>query len=364
MKVVIVCGSLGFGGAERVAVMLANELARRDHEVIVAANLFEEVTYRLDECVGLRNLVSTNANKMVKWFSAVRILRNICREERPDMVVGIMSTCSLVAKTATMGLGIPIVATEHNAFERPGCRPFTPWEWFTKFVLNRFYDCVTVLTSADKAVVAGHLRGVHVMPNPLSLAPMTVVPHKDKVVLAVGRIDAWHSKGFDVLLNSYSMIAKRFPEWRLKIAGKCRDKKNLDFLRKLALDSGIEDCVEFCDFQNDIQALYREASVFVLSSRYEGFGLVLIEAMSQGCACVACDFRGRQREIFADSKCGLLVCPDCPQELADAMSVIMENEKVRSNMQLASIERSRRYTVDRIGDKWEHLLCSVAGSKM
>ena len=222
---------------------------------------------------------------------------------------------------------IPVVATEHDSFERPISAPLHKVEYFTKFWINKLYDTVTVLTEADTKAIGSRLNNVVVMPNPLSLVPAKSIPVKENVVLAAGRLDAWHYKGFDNLIKAWGLLKKRehdiifsnkdnnIVRWKLRIAGVGGDER-LNYLKNLCKENEVEDSVEFLGFVNDMQSLYQRSSVFVLSSRYEGFGLVLIEAMSQGCAPVACDYKGRQREIINPSS----VLPQGEEEQSAAVS--------------------------------------------
>lgn len=365
MKIFVVCTRLCYGGAERVGVLLANGLARRGHEVTVVANLLDDITYQLDGNIRKLPLVSTNKNKLKKWIGAFPLMRRHLKRYRPDVVVGILNTTSLVAKVAGIGLGIPVVMTEHDAFERPESAPFGFWKWFAKFQLNKIYGCVTVLTEADRRVIGIRLRHVRVMPNPLALEPVKEIPKKKKVILAAGRLDSWHYKGFDVLIRSYAqsraMLKKNdngvdsVSDWRLQIAG-TGSEESLSYLKELCREQGVEDRVDFLGFREDIEMLYRQAEIFVLSSRYEGFGMVLVEAMSQGCACVACDYKGRQREIIQDDTQGLCCEPDNVDALAQAMLRMMEDEDYRRTVQKNAVERSRYYELSNVAERWEELL--------
>lgn len=364
MRIVIVCSRLGYGGAERVAVMWANGFAERGYDVTLVSNLFEDITYELSEKVRLRNLVSTNKNRLMKWGSSFFLVRKVLKEQKPDVVIGVMRTCSFVAKMASMGLGVPVVMTEHNSFERPKDARMSIGEKISKRNVNRLYDAVTVLTEADKALIGKRLKRVYVLPNPLSLKTVEIVPPKEKRVLAAGRIDAWHSKGFDVLIKAFGLLMKneelriKSPGWRLQIAG-TGSGESLAYLKQLCRENGVEDSVDFLGFRTDIGNLFKQASVFVLSSRYEGFGLVLIEAMSQGCACVACDYKGRQREIIQDDSQGLCCEPDNVGALADALTKMMGDENYRENVRFRAIERSKYYCIENIIDQWEVLLKQV-----
>ena len=266
MKIFIVCTRLCYGGAEHVGVMLANGFARRGHDVTVVANLFDPITYKLDEAVCVRNLVATNNHKMRKWGSSIFLMYRYMKGQQPDVVIGILNTASLVAKIAALlvrlnGLftfhfsqfrrKIPVVMTEHNAFERPASAPFSKGKIFAKFYLNRIYKYVTVLTEADKNIIGNKLRNVYVMPNPLTMNAIEKLPCKENFILAAGRLDSWHVKGFDILIKAWAKIYPNHKDWRLCIAGK-DENGSLPMLQKWCKDYGVDDSTSFLGFCDDI----------------------------------------------------------------------------------------------------------------
>jgi len=341
----------------------------------------------------------------------MRSVGNIRREVkaiRPDVVIGIAETCSLVSKLACIGLKIPVIYTAHNSFERPATAPMGRWNKMAKFWFGRFYSRVTVLTYADKVFIAKRLKNISVMPNPLGLQPVNDIPHKQNTILAVGRLDGWHVKGFDVLIRAWAHVVSSFKfqvstdGWKLQIAG-TGSEESLNYLKQLCKENRVEGSVEFLGFRKDVEKLYQDASIFVLSSRYEGFGLVLIEAMSQGCACIACDYKGRQREIMSPTstlpsregessvespslgtrnmnpdarlsrfrsydgertrnlsvepcETGILCEPDDVEALAEAMAKMIADDDYRESVRKNAIERSKYYSIDRTMDRWEQLL--------
>lgn len=391
MNINVVITRLCYGGAEHVGVMLANGLCRQGHEVTVVSNLFDDVTYQLDEGIRVRNLVPTNDNKIRKWVGAVPLMRKYLKEDKPDVVIGIMSTASFVVRVAAIGLHIPVVMTEHDAFERPSSAKFSFWNRFSKFTLNRLYQWVTVLTTADKRIADRALpnTNVVVIPNPLAIASLpikidqgvvrplpeteAVLSAKENIVLAAGRLEDWEVKGFDLLIRAWKEVrarseAARQGRWRLIIAGK-ETKESLTYLKSLCQECGVETSVEFLGFRKDVEQWYRRASVFALSSRYEGFGLVLTEAMSQGCACVACDYKGRQNEIMNGDvspvtglhkgENGVLVETESADLLAEGLQNLIEDEAYRQNVQLNAIRRSEAFSEECIVERWEKLLNEV-----
>ena len=388
MKILIVCPRLCHGGAERVAVTLANGFIQRGHQVSFLTDLFEEQTYRLDEAVILQSLVDTPHPKWKKWMSAVKNIRRHIRMNRPDAIIGIMQLCSVVARFATIGTGVPVIATEHNSYERPEYAPMPFLKNIYKFYISKVFSCVTVLTAADKKVIGNRLRNIYVMPNPLVFETGKYSPVKKNVLLAAGRIDDWHYKGFDVLIrawgkivNSEELIVNR-DGWKLQIAGVWRNPETRKYLDGIAEECGVLDRIEYLGFVEDMQKLYAESSIFVLSSRYEGFGLVLIEAMSQGCACVACDYKGRQKEILCpdgdvpSEMCqvksekfigsnieicenGILCEPDDVDALAEAMKIMIMEDEYRESIRQNTINRSEFYSIEHTMDRWENLLNNI-----
>ena len=358
MKIFIVCTRLCFGGAERVGVMLANGFVEKGHEVTLIANLFDKITYPIDSCVRVLNLVKFDQNRIEKWGSSILLMRRYMKQYRPDVVIGILNTCSLIAKIAGIGLHIPVVMTEHDAFERPASAPFKFWKWFVKFQLNKIYRYVTVLTETDKKIIGNRLKGVYVMPNPLSLIPAVDLPIKEKIILAAGRLEDWHVKGFDILIQAWAQIASKYKDWSLQIAGVGNESEKA-FLQNIAHNNRIEQQFQLLGFREDIENLYQRAALFVLSSRYEGFGLVLIEAMSQGCACAACDYNGRQREIITSAAEGIVCSPENIHELSIAIRRLIEDKKQRECIQKQGLERAKFYQIDAVIARWEILLNEV-----
>lgn len=425
MKIIVVVSRLSYGGAERVAVLWANCLVKRGYEVFLVSNLQDDRTYQVDKRVKLCNLFAYSQNKVKKWGSAIINIRKIAKKERPDVIIGVMKTCSLVAKMGTIGMNIPIIMTEHNSFERPASAPLPKNDYFFKYYVNRLYHHVTVLTTPDKEFIGNRLHRVSVLPNPLLLPPVEEIPSKERIVLAAGRLDDWHCKGFDVLIKSFAKLlkggnaagqrgmcnsitptskGKECEGWRLQIAG-TGSEKNLNYLKGLCKENGVQDYVEFLGFQKDIEKLYQKASIFVLSSRYEGFGLVLIEAMSQGCACIACDYKGRQKEILRSltpnpspkgegelptegsgaaepetrnskletwnselgsrnshvevCETGILCEPDDVDALAEAIRKMITDDQYRESVRMKAVERSKFYSLENTTQRWEKLLHTI-----
>ena len=371
MKIFLVCNSLGGGGAERVHVNLANGFAQRGHEVYLIADVNQPASYPVDEQVHVLPLCPQSTNKLKKWGGAVSMLRKNIKKYKPDVVIGNMHLCSSVSRIAAVGTHTPVVMTIHHALESKEYK-------FSKFdvIMDRFspqlYSSTTVLTEADKEVMNNKYhqkKNIIVMPNPLTYTPIEVANDgqminalgekikKEKVIFAAGRLDSWKYKGWDILINaakeSRPLLLKE--NWKICIAGG-GTKETEQFLESLRQNAGVADCLQFIGYRTDMKALFQKASIFCLSSRSEGLPMVLIEAMSQGCAPVACENLGRTKEIITNEKEGLLFKTADVNDLAKQLSRMITDNEYRKNVQQVAVKRSAYYQIDHIIDLWEDML--------
>lgn len=366
MKIVILVHNLTGGGAERVAALWATGFANRGHNVTVLTTekTKQSVAYDISQSVDVKciGLIVHNyyLRGLLKKLGILRLyyknkLNRHLHNINPDVCIGVLSKYALDAYNCTRDLQCKIINTEHNAYDRPEFLNTRPDIIKMKFETNRIFDKVTVLTQADTLVPGVPKENMVVLPNPLTFEPVTRIPKKENIILATGRLDAWEVKGFDNLIKAWGGIAKRYPEWKLIIAGTgTEDSKK--YLMKLSDNANLEEQISFVGFCSNIIDYYRKASVFVLSSRYEGFGMALTEAMSQGCACIACDFNGRQREIIQNEDQGLICSNDNYVELSTAISRMIEDNEYRENCRYNAVERSKFYMIEKTIDRWEKIL--------
>ena len=355
MKILICVHNLSNGGAERVASLWAKGFVNHGYEVHIAiCEKDAPPDYDIPNEVDT-HLISASGFSIIRYIRKVVLLRKLLKEIKPDVALGILRPWNYWLVFASWGMNIKLINTEHDSFERPNTAPMPKGQWFDKFVWNRLFMGVTVLTEADRRLLYGRCKNVFVLPNPLSFVPSElVINEKLEVIVAAGRLNIWYCKGFDNLIKAWGSIANKYPSWRLVIAGN-GDEEDNNYLRKLADSTGRGFQIEFLGFRKNLADVFRQAEVFVLSSRFEGFGMVLIEAMSQGCACVACDYGGRQGEIIENGLNGLLSPPDDWRVLADRIDSLLNDEMLRRSLQREAIKRSQDFEIDNIVNRWESI---------
>ena len=207
-------------------------------------------------------------------------------------------------------------------------------------------DCFIVLSDEDKKSWK-ELDNVIVIPNPLP--PVTISQTsttENKKVIAVGRYV--YQKGFDLLVEAWKTVAEKHPNWHLYIYGR-GDKNNY----KTVNNCHFEDAVE------NINDKYAESSIFVLSSRFEGFGMVIIEAMKCGVPAVSFACPCGPKDIITNGKDGFLVENGNTKQLAERICYLIEHEEERKEMGKNAIETAKKYDINEIGKRWANLFNTI-----
>lgn len=214
-------------------------------------------------------------------------------------------------------------------------------------------DKFVILTEED-ARNWDMLSNKTVIPNPLTKYPDIHSSQNNKTVISVGRYDP--VKGFDMLIDAWAIVASKHPDWNLIIVGPGEKIPYQEQVKRLGLEQSIS-CKGASDRIFDEMA---EASFYVLSSRSEGFGLVMVEAMAVGLPCVAFSCSPGPRSIVSHQQNGILVERDNVQKLGDAICYMIENDEERHKYAAQAIIDSKRYSVENIMQKWITLFDTVS----
>lgn len=361
MKILFICHALTGGGAERVCVSWANGLARRGHDISILTDISQPCTYETESTIRIipfsqRNVKSNRLFRIIdrSWKMYIQFYK-VLKENRYDVVVSVLYCSAISLRLASWMVKIPVLITDHNAYDRPKHSPMGWKQWMDKFVICRLFDGVTVLTEADAEICKNaRIKNVEVLHNPLFLKPQVDRTVKQKVVLSVGRINNWHYKGFDVLIKAWNKVYSLHKDWKLKIVGG-GSEEDFKFLISLAKDPN---SLILQPYTKNIVEVYKNAAIYCLSSRYEGWGLVLPEAMSQRCATIATNYKGRQSEIITDGIDGILCPPDDIDALAERIERLISDKEFRESLQENAIINLSRFSEEMVAQNLENLLIS------
>lgn len=221
-------------------------------------------------------------------------------------------------------------------------------------------DCLVTLTHADATDWRRYTPKVIVIPDPVTYIPEIIVPYdvSRHRIICVGRLHK--QKGFDMLIDAFAMIAYQCPEWTIDIFGEGSEK---DILENRIVCNNLEGRIKINSPTDYIYEEYQRSDFFVLSSRYEGFGLVLVEAMSCGIPCVAFNCKYGPEDIIEDGVDGLLVEGGNVRALAEKMLWMITHEKQRLEMGQRARQSVARYSKEVVMKEWERAYLSVLDSK-
>ncbi len=213
-------------------------------------------------------------------------------------------------------------------------------------------DLFVCLTNEDKAKWS-ELQNVTVVPNPLSFTSKAYSTCNEKKVIAVGRYVP--QKGFDLLIKAWSIVAKKHEDWSLSIYG----KGDRTLYSNLAKEYHVEDSCYLNGPESNIASKYIESSIFVLSSRFEGFGVVLLEAMACGVPAVSFACPCGPRDIIDDGVNGLLVKTGDIEQLSQKINYLIESGDARKAMGINAIKSVEKYSIDQIAQQWKTIFEKV-----
>lgn len=216
------------------------------------------------------------------------------------------------------------------------------------------YDRVVVLTNEDKLLNWTYNKKVSVIPNPVTFRSVETTGGFSKKIITLGRLV--DEKNQISLINAFSKVVKRHPDWTLEIFGEGCLRNSL---QKEIETKGLSDNVKLTGSHPDPWELYLDSSIFVLSSKFEGFGLVLIEAMECGVPTVSYDCHFGPKEIITDGVDGFLVPLGDEDILAEKICYLIEHPEERIKMGRAAKAKADNYSSNKIAAQWMSLFNSL-----
>ncbi len=382
MKITLVIASLGGGGAERVASGMANYWAERGREISLLTMCGSHLSSHFDlhpkvlrhdlgtkpSCRSmpdqrslslllgtLHSCSQAEQSAFISDFNRILALREALINLRPRTIISFIDVTNIRTLLATQGLGLPVIISEH-------CDPHynnigAGWEGLRRLMYPQA-KYLTVLTEEAAPYFSGFMDGrVRVMPNPIPNAArlahnQTETRHKaGRTLLAMGRLA--YEKGFDLLLQAFALIAERQPAWCLQIWGEGQLRSQLEHC---ASALGLRERVQFGGFTKSPFEVMRQADLFVVSSRCEGFSNVLAEAMACGLAVVSFDCPSGPRHIVRDGIDGRLVQAQDVPALAATLERLMIDEDERRRLAANAPQAVERFGIERVMNLWEQLV--------
>lgn len=364
------------GGVERVLTLKANYFAEHygyDITIVLTEGIDKPLFYPLSDKIKIVNLdigfeklwTCSFLKKIFVYLKKQRVYKKRIESElmrlRPDITISLLRR--EINFLTSIKDGSKKIGELH--INRANYRNFEAGEanvlknlfaklWMRNLVSHlKRLDRFVVLTEEDKASWT-ELNNVNVIPDPLAFAIGEVSLLTNKRVIAVGRYV--YQKGFDLLLKAWAKIEKLYPDWELAVYGMGDRDSYEQIIDNMHIDRSR---CHLYGSTPDIKKEYLNSSIFVFSSRFEGFGMVLIEAMACGLPVISFDCPCGPKDIICHEEDGLLV-PSCDTDsLADAMHKLMYDDVLRKDMASKALKNVRRFQLDEIALRWKSLFNSV-----
>jgi len=372
------------GGVETVTTVLANAFVERGHKCSIAS--FEQTMPGLEnglhDSVELQSLCYPTQSR-----ENIHDLRQILVSKKIDIIMNqwcLPYFVTKLCKRAMRGTQAKLIAVHHNAPDKNArvtdveiqlankqLSSFRKYFLQLKLALGkevsswnlrygyRYSDCYVVLSGSFKGLFAEFARlkssvKLSSIGNPLTISSSNFdFNKKEKLIIYVGRID-FNQKRVERIINLWERVSSQMPGWQLKIVGDGPDKERLE---SIVLEKSLKR-ISFEGFQDPIE-YYKKASVLLLTSEYEGFGLVIVEAMSYGVVPVVYGSYSAVYDIIEDGKDGYITpVPYSEKNMADRL-VWLNGSGRCASIAHASISASERFSIDAVVDRWEQLFYSL-----
>ena len=363
MKLLYITNAVnGSGGLERVLSVKANYLVEKLNykvHILTLNNGNDNLFFDFSNSTVFHDIPVTG-NLIAYVSSYVSGIKNTIKKVNPDVIVVCDDGLKAFFLPTVLGKTIPIIYERHVSKAIEIGKNFGIWKLLlaklkmkTMDVLASSFTKFIVLTAENTKEWKGN--NLQIIPNPLPFYSKESATLLNKKVIAVGKQS--YQKGYDRLLESWQEIHAENPEWQLEIYGKFDASEGLESLAK---SLQIEESVRFFEPQKNIMDNYLQSSIYVMSSRFEGFGMVLIEAMACGIPCVSFDCPFGPSDIITNEVDGFLVENGDTKAFAEKLNLLIEDAELRIKMGKNAKENVKRFLPENIMLQWDELFKSVA----
>lgn len=346
------------GGTERVASIIANSLSNYNFEVVFLS-LFEGLQphFKINEKIKVYTLSKEKKSLSKNYLSITSDLRKFIKSQKIDCIINIESTLSLFVCPAIFFTKVKHINWEHFNFDISLGKKSRV---ISRYLAALFADYIVTLTQTDELKWKKNtllLAKILSIPNPSiqNINQKINFDSRHNIALSLGRYT--HQKGFDLLIKSWEKIKETQPDWQLWIVGDGEDK---NLLEELIEERQLADVVKLIPFTTDVQTLYENANFYIMSSRFEGFPMVLLEACSFGLPIVSFDCPTGPKEIVDHGNNGFLVERNNIVELTSAINQLISlDEYEYQKFRRYSLDKAKSFDINIIIKQWINLLNKI-----
>jgi GalNAc-alpha-(1->4)-GalNAc-alpha-(1->3)-diNAcBac-PP-undecaprenol alpha-1,4-N-acetyl-D-galactosaminyltransferase len=354
MRILYIISDLTNGGAERILVDFANYFSNKNEIYVITLSDTDSFYKFNDDVIHIKlNLLKNSHSLFDSIFSnlkRIRKIRKVIRNIKPNVIISFLTQTNIISILSTINLNIPIIITEHSIFNSKNNNTF--WKILRR-VTYPFANYLVVLTE-DDAKNYNFIKNKKIIPNFINIKNDNFKENeKQDIILAVGRLHP--VKQFDLLIKLYS---KMKTSYKLYIVGEGSERNKLENLIK---ELNLENKAFLEGQKKNIYDYYKKAKIFVLTSKYESFSNVLLEALYFECAIVSFDCDYGPRAIIKNNKSGFLVNNE--KEFIEKINILITNDNLRKDLSKNAKNRAKEFSFKKIIKKWEELIKNVSNKK-
>lgn len=351
MKIDFYISSLSGGGAEKVLISISQKLASVGHNVSIISLEKRPQFYNVDENVQLVKY-ETEKTGIKGLYDDYKNIKTHLKKSKADVSVCFLLRCNLLVLLAGMFYKSRIIVSDRN-------NPLMEHSKAAFLIQNLLYlraNKVIVQTEQIKGYYTKAIqRKICVIENPIDTkaldAQISEMPEREKIIISIGRLEA--QKDYKTLIDAFERVHKKYPEWKVNVYGKGDMKEELEaYVESKALS----DSFVFCGRTSKPYYELRKASIFVLSSFYEGFPNVLCEAMYAGDLCISSDCVSGPRELINHGKNGWLFPVEDVEKLSNLLEECIVNETELLPVRDAAEKTVQRLFLDNNIEKWKSVI--------
>ncbi|MTC41879.1 glycosyltransferase family 4 protein [Providencia sp. wls1921] len=349
-RICFFCGNISWaGGTERVSISIANELYKKGHDIVfLSLSGSSTPSFELNENINCYSLFKNKKNFKLIYPLVILKLRIFLKKHMIDTLIDVDTILSLYSLPSKLFMNIKHISWEHfNLNTDFGMKI----RRISRKLSAYFSDYVITLTSTDRTYWLEKLTckaNIIAIPNPIPFSQKSIIAGKRKnQVLALGRLT--YQKGFDRLIYSWSQIENKVDDWELLIVG---SGENELVLKQQCHELGLRK-VKILPATPDVHKLYAESSIYAMTSRFEGFPMVLLEASCYGLPIISFDCDTGPSELIENGVTGILVENDDKHKFGIELLNLIHNEELRNNIREKILIESKKYHIENIIKKWQ-----------
>lgn len=342
------------GGTERVSTIIANELIKNPKLDILFLSLFEkkkETVFYLYDMICRFTLYDREISGAKHLLGFIHRIHRFVKQNDIDILIDIDGILDMYSIPALVGTRTKLISWEQFNYYQ---NPYVNYRKFTRKLAAKRADAIVVLTKEDQGYYQLNLKIKNIIKqiyNPIVLRKEESCYNvNSKTIISAGRLT--EQKGFDILIDVAKIVLERNPEWKWNIVGEGEDR---ELLEQKIKEYNLQNNLLLCGNVDNIEEYYQESAMYVLTSRYEGFGLVLTEAKSFHLPCVSFRCKAGPAEIIKDGVNGYLI--DCfdVEKMADKICSLIEDENLRKSFSHHALEDTDKFSIKNVVKEWESL---------